>query len=156
MSKTSRRYRSRESYISKDPVKRQHSLDNLVQHREGRAERERVLREIGYYVVCPYCKRSVVTPDRLKVIVSLLHFSRCKDCQHFEKFPEPKVLMWDHQGIKIVAQCNDNLVKQHGPCFFTEEQLARDNESIVNELGCTYSREKREELVCCGFEAKKS
>jgi len=155
MSKTSRRYRSRDSYISKDPVKRQHSLDNLVQYREGRAERERVLREIGYYVVCPYCKRSVVTPDRLKVIVSLLHFSRCKDCQHFERFPEPKELMWDHQAIEVVAQCNDELYGEKHRTFFTEEQLARDNESIVNELGCTYSEEKREELVCCGFEARK-
>lgn len=52
MNKTSKRYRSRDSYISKDTVKRQHSLDNLVRYREGRAERERVLREIGYYVVC--------------------------------------------------------------------------------------------------------
>lgn len=151
-----KRYRGRESYISKDLVKRQHSLDNLTRYREGRAERERVLREIGYYVVCPYCKKSVITPDRLKVIVSLLHFSRCKECQYFERFPEPKDMMWDHQAIGIVAQCNNELYGERHRTFFTEEQLSRDNEAIVNELGCTYSEEKREELICCGFEAKKS
>ena len=154
-SKTSKRYRSRESYISKDPVKRQHSLDNLIQYREGRAERKKVLRGIGYYVVCPYCKKLVVTPGRLKVIISLLHFSRCKDCQYFERFPEPKDLMWDHRTVEIVAQCKDKLYGGRHRTFFTEEQLARNNESIVNELGCTYSEEKREELVCCGFEARK-
>ena len=98
----------------------------------------------------------MVIPDRLKVIVSLLHFSRCGDCQHFERFPESRDLMWDHQAIEIVAQCNDELYGEKHRTFFTEEQLGRDNESIVNELGCTYSKEKREELVCCCFEAKKS
>ncbi len=150
----SKRYRSRDSYISKDPIKRQHSLDNLVQYREGRAERERVLREIGYYIVCPYCKRSVVRKN-LKAIESLLHFSRCRDCQHFERLPEPKDLMWDHQVIEIVAQCKDELYGEKHRTFFTEEQLDRDNASIVNELGCTYSKEEREELVCCSFEPKK-
>ena len=151
MSKTTKRYRSRDSYISKDPVKRQHSLDNLVRYREGRPERERILREIGYYIVCPYCKRSVVSKN-YKVIESLLHFSRCEDCRFFERLPEPQKVVWDHQAVEVVAVCND---KGCFATFFTEEQLARDNESIVNELGCTYSEKKREELVCCGFEAKK-
>jgi len=152
MNKTSKRYRSRDSYISKDPVKRQRSLDNLWQYREGRPKREKILKEIGYYIVCPYCKKSVVNKNSLKAIESLLHFSRCQECKYFERIPEPKDLVWDHQKVEVVAVCND---KYNYATFFTEEQLARDNESIVNELGCNYSKEKREELVCGGFKPRK-
>jgi len=101
--------------------------------------RERILREIGYYIICPYCKRSVVSKN-YKVIKSLLHFSKCEDCQHFERLPEPRDVVWDHQKVEVVAVCNDEYCYA---TFFTEEQLARDNESIVNDLGCTYSKEKR-------------
>lgn len=152
MNKASKRYRSRESYISKDPVKRLHSLDNLSRYRKGRDKREGILRKIGFYIVCPYCKKSVVVKN-YRVIESLLHFSRCEDCQHFERLPEPQDVIYDHQSIEVVAVCND---KQNYATFFTEEQLGRDNVSIVNRLDCTYSKEKREELVCCGFEEKKS
>ncbi|GAI76411.1 unnamed protein product, partial [marine sediment metagenome] len=127
MSETSRRYRSRDSYISKDPVKRQHSLDNLSKWRNGRFDREKILREIGYYLICPYCKKSVVDKDLLKVIGSLLHFSRCKDCQHLERLPEPESLIWDDRVMEIVALCNKGWIDECGR-FFTERQLARDNE----------------------------